>query len=148
MIRSLKLRFEEKYIPATESGCWLWIAGKNWCGYGKIYVNGKTEGAHRISYQLYVGPIPDGLCVLHRCDVPSCVNPEHLFLGTNKDNTQDMVKKGRSARGEAHWSSKLTTKDVCNIRISNDIQIILAKRYGASQSTISDIKTNKIWSSI
>jgi len=98
-IRPLIDRFNEKWTPVTESGCWLWtdylVSGK----YGHLTVNYKTLAAHRVSYELHVGEIPEGLCVCHRCDVPFCVNPDHLFLGTHKDNTQDMLKKNRGRWG-------------------------------------------------
>jgi hypothetical protein len=104
-------RFMEKVFPVPEAGCWIWDGPLNNKGYGKLY--GKPYGqstryAHRISYGLFKGPIADGLCVLHRCDVACCVNPDHLFLGTILDNNRDMIEKGRykgyygSARTETH----------------------------------------------
>lgn len=76
-------------------GCWRWIGAHMRNGYGHMGSRGKTYSAHRLSYELNVGPIPNGMCVLHRCDVRDCVNPEHLWLGTKSDNTRDMDKKGR-----------------------------------------------------
>lgn len=78
-----------------ENGCWLLKPSPSNKGYAKIEVNGVNKRAHRISYETFVGPIPKGLLVLHHCDVRHCVNPEHLWIGTHKDNTQDMIKKGR-----------------------------------------------------
>src|SRR5688572_21396248 len=92
---SLQERFEAKVLKTA--GCWRWLATKNNKGYGMIGINaaiGKRL-AHRVSYELYVGPIPDGLCVLHHCDNPECTRPDHLFLGTKKDNMADMDAKGR-----------------------------------------------------
>lgn len=89
-------RFEEKFIPVPEAGCWIWTAATNSMGYGRMVFNGPARLAHRISYQLYRGPIPDGMCVCHKCDTPLCVNPDHLFLGTFSDNARDMVRKFRS----------------------------------------------------
>ena len=83
------------------SGCWLWTGSTNGCGYGQFTYNGKLEKAHRVSWQIHHGPLPlwsghtTGICVLHRCDVPLCVNPDHLFLGTQGDNVADMIEKGR-----------------------------------------------------
>jgi len=82
----------------TESGCWLWVGSLTTGGYGNLSVNYKNKPCHRLSYTEFVGEIPEGMLVCHRCDVPSCINPNHLFLGTYQDNMDDMVKKGR-ARG-------------------------------------------------
>lgn len=87
-------RFFEKYTPVTESGCWLWD-GATTKGYGNLGINGKTHLAHRLSWQIHFGEIPKGLLVCHKCDVPACVNPNHLFLGTVSDNAIDSVRKGR-----------------------------------------------------
>ena len=93
-------RFWDKVaIAADDDGCWEWQAYKNPAGYGKIGVGGRGKGialAHRVSWELKFGQIPDGLCVCHVCDNPGCVRPGHLFLGTHKDNMTDMAKKGRA----------------------------------------------------
>lgn len=100
--RPLFERFNEKWIPEPNSGCWLWTASTNpISGYGVIGVSSeKTKPAHRVSWELYRGPIPAGVghhgtCVLHKCDNRACVNPDHLFLGSNKDNVHDCMRKGR-----------------------------------------------------
>lgn len=93
---SMEERFHNCYIPEPSSGCWLWEKFVAPCGYGRFSPNRATSiGAHRVSYKLFKGEIPEGLLVCHRCDIKICVNPDHLFLGTHKDNCDDMNRKGR-----------------------------------------------------
>jgi hypothetical protein len=95
--RPLEVRFYAKVAFDGANGCWRWLGGQTRPGgYGRLYLGEGFVGvAHRISWEIHVGPIPDGLRVLHRCDNPPCCNPEHLFLGTSHDNTQDALRKGR-----------------------------------------------------
>lgn len=137
--------FNQKYIPEPYSGCWLWTGGLTTGGYGKIKTGKFRMDAHRAAYILFNGEITDGLFVLHRCDTPSCVNPDHLFLGTNTDNMHDARKKGRSAMQERHGMARLTWNDVEKIRKSNEPQSRLASRYGISQGHVSIIKSRKCW---
>ena len=114
----LQERFDAKYVPEPNSGCWLWSAAVTPSGgakgkppkafYGTILVGRRGTLAHRVSYQLHCGHIPSGMSVLHTCDVPLCVNPEHLFLGTQTDNMRDCVAKGRKIMpsGANHWRHK------------------------------------------
>ena len=155
-MKTLLERFEEKYTPEPMSGCWLWTAGVNKSGYGNFDKNGKSVGAHRISWELHNGPIPKGdgyhgTCVLHKCDVPSCVNPDHLFLGSNQDNATDREMKGRGkyVRGEDQGLSILTEQKVRDIRADyakgNITQPELANIYGVCLATINQVVTFKTW---
>src|ERR1041385_7445465 len=101
-------RFERKYIPEPNSGCWLWIGLTHEHGYGEFRESGKRVRAHVWAYKNFVGPIPENLCVLHKCDVRCCVNPEHLYVGTKWQNTQDAIARNRFPRGEAHPQTTLT----------------------------------------
>jgi hypothetical protein len=93
-------RFEAKVHAEPNTGCFLWVGSASEQGYGYVGVGGGKLGkAHRVSYEHFVGPIPPGLCVLHRCDTPACVNPDHLFVGTKLDNSDDMIAKGRARSG-------------------------------------------------
>lgn len=94
-MKELKERLFENSIPEPNTGCWLWTKSTR-NGYGRIRVNGKKESAHRISFLLFNGMIPESMGVLHKCDTPSCINPEHLWVGTHRDNMMDALKKGRS----------------------------------------------------
>ena len=131
------------------AGCWLWTASTDSTGYGQFWVDGKVLKAHRVSYKLFSGEIPDGLLVRHTCHNPLCVNPAHLIVGTHQDNMDDKVRAGRQARqkGEAHGSAKLTDSAVREIRdlTGRFRQYKLAEMYGVSQQHISDILNNKKW---
>lgn len=136
------------------SGCWLWDSSLSSRGYGVIKRNYKKIKAHRAAYELFVGEIPVGLFVLHKCDVPSCVNPDHLFLGTNSDNMQDMLKKGRQPdlKGEKNPSAKLNPAKVKCIKIllgdKSKTQQEIANIYSIGRTVISDIKRGKTWSDV
>ena len=150
-MKTLKQRFEEKHIPEPNSGCWLWAAATRG-GYGAININGKLQSAHRASWELENGPIPEGMHVCHSCDVKSCVNPAHLFLGTQADNMRDRDEKGRGAIGEKIGTSKLTEDDVNKIREEFDYgqftQQEVGDYYGVSQRAISDILNYNTWGHI
>lgn len=120
-----RIPIEDRYwanVNKVEGDCWIWTGAKrNYKGYGTIALPGRGNGSittHRFAWKLAFGDIPEGLHVLHKCDNPSCVNPEHLFLGTNNDNVQDKCKKGRlnHVKGEKSGVSKLTEKDILLIK--------------------------------
>lgn len=153
-------------LRESPSGCWEWQGADNGRGYGVIHLKNwewpqRAPAVHRIAYRLCVGPIPDGLCVLHRCDNPPCVRPDHLFLGTNEDNVADMVAKGRQARGEAvranhdHLrgeavvTARLTAETVMEVRraeLGGEPQADIAARLGISTTQVSSIVRGESWS--
>ena len=144
-----------RHVIVTPS-CWLWQGTKSKFGHGFIG-NGSHNpkiskkqllAVHRVSYELLVGPIPNGLCVLHKCDVPSCLNPDHLFLGTMRENTADMISKNRMKVGVALPQSRLTEDEVRQIFFSTDRQKVLSEKFNVAQSTISFIKNGKHWKHI
>lgn len=112
--------FWSKCCPEALSGCWLWHGTEFARGYGQFWNGSRRVQAHRHAYELVNGPIPSGMFICHRCDVPSCVNPDHLFLGSHADNMQDMTRKGRGrvphVRGERHGASKLTDAQRAEMR--------------------------------
>lgn len=143
-------RFDAYVSPPDSDGCWLWTGGVTNGGYGRFRLNGSTVMAHRYSFSREHGPIPAGMYVLHRCDVPACVRPDHLFLGSLKTNTQDMIAKGRKrqVRGESHGRSKITEQTVVAIRAATGTQMEIAERFGVTQPLVSMIRSKKIWSHV
>lgn len=127
------------------SDCWLWTGSTSSTGYGLIRMERGNLRAHRFAWELYYGPIPNGLCVLHICDVRHCVCPRHLFIGTRPENSSDMVAKGRQLCGETHNMVKLSESSVLEIRASEEPHFVLANRYGVSRKTIHGIRTRDIW---
>lgn len=143
--KTIEERFHEKYWTEPMTGCWLWVGSVNRDGYGEINHSGSTKKAHRASYELHQDPIPEGMEVCHRCDVPGCVAPHHLFLGTRKENMEDAARKGRMSRGEGRTMAKLTEQQVREIYSSTGTTREIAKAYGISSHHVSDIKTKKKW---
>ncbi len=148
-MKSLSERFFSK-VKKTD-GCWEWQAGKDHFGYGRINVSGKNKHSHIVSWEIFNGSILNKLCVLHKCDNPGCVNPDHLFLGTRADNIRDMYNKKREyiLKCEENGRSKLTKDLVIKIRSEyeqeNIYQWVLAEKYGVSQPVISKIIRNERW---
>lgn len=146
-------RLENYSMPVTETGCWLWTGSRiSKMGYGQMVdKNSGTSQAHRVSYEYYIGPIPSGMCVCHKCDVPCCINPAHLFLGTHLDNVRDMIAKGRNEpllrrhRGSSSRYSKLTDEQVLKIRDDRRLQRVIASEYGVNRTAISRIKSRVRW---
>ena len=145
----LKERFDEKFVVHPGSRCWVWTGSRNFQGYGMIRPDHQIRRmihAHRAAYQIYLGDIPSGLDVCHSCDNPSCVNPEHLWIGTHQENMDDMVRKGRCIRavGENTGNAKLTEDQVKEI-LSNIGTTRFAKKFNVSLSTIKRIKNGRTW---
>lgn len=151
---NVRERFNSKHITAP-SGCWLWQGHLDRKGRGNLRVNGRRVIASRLSYELHFDVIPDGLYVCHECDNPQCVNPDHLWLGTHRDNTDDMIAKGRHRRcgrkdvqGERNSKAKLTAEQVQAIRragASGQRPSDLARQYGVVHSCIHGILTGRTW---
>lgn len=148
---TLRERFEAKGWTVTEEGCWNWngriVAG----GYGQLDYGGTALIATRVSYTLHKGEIPKGLMVCHTCDNRRCVNPDHLWLGTNQDNMDDMVAKGRSGprpRGEDNLKTTLTEDQVRELRLLRSegmLLRVLAERYGITEASVSMIARRRTW---
>lgn len=139
--------FMERFIPEPNSGCWLWLGPVNWDNYGTMTLRGRGIGAHRFSWLIHRGQIPEGMRVLHKCDVRCCVNPDHLFLGTQIDNIHDMIAKNRhrGPRGRNNRHVKLTEDQVRLIRKSSEPQKDLAARFKVTGGLISMIRTRTVW---
>lgn len=146
---------EIRFWPAvqkTDGGCWLWLGRKCPDGYGKLVHRRKVWGTHRISWLLHNGPIPDGMQVLHRCDVPACVNPAHLFLGTQIDNIRDMIAKGRAdtsgLRGERHHLARVNEAQVRTIRslaCERRSFASIARQLSVSEDIVRNIVHRRTW---
>lgn len=159
--KPLMQRFLSK-VEKQESGCWLWTGAIGSAGYGHFAFNGRPAKAHRVAYELFVGKIEllegadsRGTCVMHKCDNPKCVNPEHLMLGTHRDNMVDKIAKNRcSSRpllGEKHQNSKLKTDDIYVIRSLNYVGAKMdqiADVFGVNRATVHRVLTGKTWAHI
>lgn len=146
-------RFWDKVSIPSGDDCWDWFGTKNESGYGNLIIGGrggKMMKSHRLSWLINRGDIGEGLCVLHKCDNPACVNPKHLFLGTKKDNTRDMIAKGRNSPpphsyGENHHHAKFDKSVALSIRNDSRPASALSKIYGVCEETIYRIKNRKTW---
>ncbi len=160
------LRFLSK-LKTSDSGCWIWCGCGSSRGYGKTTIASKDIRAHRLSWMIFKGEIPDGLFVCHQCDNPSCCNPSHLFLGTQAENVIDKVTKGRQAKGDTHYArlhperlargtshgmSKLDEDKVRQIRLeytgTRGELGMLAKKYGVAKATVHQVVRGRLWSHV
>lgn len=147
----MSLRLSRFIAVGAPDECWPWMGRRLPNGYGELSASGKGGKhlrAHRVAWELKHGPIPEGLCVLHKCDNRPCCNPAHLFLGTRTDNSDDKVKKGRQARGQRVGSAKLSAVQVSEIRAAaagGERVGAIARRYGVCHQNVSMIVRRKRW---
>ena len=142
---SIEDRFWREISPEPNSGCWLWTGPVDESGYGRFRIGRSKVRVHRLSYEMHCDAIPAGMVVRHRCDVPGCVNPDHLEIGTPSDNVQDKVARGRQARGERLPSVKLTEEDVRSIKAMDGTHREIGARFGVSHGIVGNIKRGKDW---
>lgn len=148
---SLKCTLMERCIPEPNTGCWLWTAALTQGGYGSVYdlAQSRWRTAHRAAYETFVSAIPDGMDILHSCDVPCCINPDHLRPGTHAENMADSSRKGRMkasrARGEGQHLAKLTAADVLAIRAAQGTYRDIARQFGVTHATVGYIRRGVTW---
>jgi hypothetical protein len=144
----LDVKLKRRLGAPGPTGCVEYMGARVPGGYGVIRHRGKNIAAHRVAHEVFIGPIPPGLFVLHTCDNPACCNPAHLFTGTNAENLADMARKGRSCRGSQVNTAKLTPRKVLHIRASAESAPALAARYGVTKENIYAIRKRVTWSHV
>ena len=143
-----KERIEQNVVRVPESGCWIWDGAVSSSGYGKLRSKYTQHTAHKVSYEVFKGPIQPGKYVCHHCDVRACVNPEHLFLGSPKENQQDMAKKMRHAYGDKNGNSKLSedqAKSILSMRNSGKTKTSVGDAFGVSRVAVAKIWSGALW---
>lgn len=142
-------RFHGNYEIITETGCWIWLLSPTFYGYGVFCINNIRHRAHRYSWFMHYGEIPNGMMVCHSCDIPACVNPSHLFLGSQRENILDMISKGRqrpsNIRGIKAYNAKLTDEKVLEIIKSKEKPIFFAEKFGISKTLVYRIRSGVAW---
>ena len=138
---SRRQRFDLMHVPEPNSGCWLWTGGGN-DRYGVLVTNRQRECAHRVSWELFLGSIPKGMCVLHKCDIGWCVNPNNLFLGTYRDNTQDMLRKGRQ-KNKLDWKKVIFLRSLPILHVSEAKE--LATKWKVNFNYLYKIRRGTTW---
>lgn len=149
--RDVMERLREKYVVDKATGCWNWTGKLMWHGYGRMEIDENQMYAHRASWFIHHGEIPDGLFVCHHCDNKKCVNPEHLYLGTAQQNMNDAVARNRFPLGTKRKNTKLTEDQVVEIKIAikrGDRDSEIARAYGRSDETIRGIRIGRTWKQI
>lgn len=141
------------HVQKVEGGCWIWTGARKSKGYGSMRIGPKsrsrTVAVHRLMWAETHGPIPVGFCVLHHCDNPPCINPDHLWLGTNSDNILDKMRKGRTPNGELHWRARLKKEAARDIRSRfRALLIELSGKHGVSVETVRGVAAGKGWRSL
>lgn len=144
-LESVQRRFTEQR-RITPTGCWIWLGPQNKSGYGRTFTaHNRYWLTHRLAYTVFIGPIPDGDQVLHRCDTPLCFNPEHLWSGTQSDNTRDAAVKGRARGGRPTTMTADSVRELRRLAREGVRNADLARRYGITSASVYDIKTYKSW---
>ena len=146
--KTIQERLDRYVFAEPMSGCFLWAGSTTVDGYGIIGIDKRMVRVHRLAYETFVGPIPVGMHVLHKCDTPACCNPNHLFIGTDADNVTDCMKKGRRATPMSKKICKLTPAQVRAIREDTRTNAAIAKDYGICAMTVSNIHTRTTWKNL